>query len=185
MPDFTSLLDAAAHGDEKSTEALLPLVYEELRKIARVRMASESAAHTLQPTALVHEAWVSLADNPNQTWESRACFLSAAATAMRHILIDHARKKTARKRGGDQKRISIDETEQAAPEKDETILMVEDALQKLEQIRPDWARIVVMKFYGGLTNREVAEVLDISESSIERYWAGARALLYKQLISET
>lgn len=181
MDDFSELLDQDAKGDETSAEALLPLVYQDLRRLAQIRMSNESSAHTLQPTALVHEAWISMAGSANQSWQNRACFLSAASTAMRHILVDHARKKTAQKRGGDAKKIHLDDIEHPVAEPDEAMLMVDDALQRLEQLRPEWARIVVMKYYGGMTNPEVAEALGISLSSVERYWAGARALLYKYI----
>jgi len=184
MDDFSELLTHAAQGDQNSAEALLPLVYQDLRKLAQIRMSDESSAHTLQPTALVHEAWISMAGSANQSWENRACFLSAASTAMRHILVDHARKKAALKRGGDMKKVALSDIDQPVAEPDEAMLMVDDALRRLEQLRPEWARIVVMKYYGGMTNPEVAETLGISVSSVDRYWAGARALLYKYIKGE-
>jgi len=185
MKDFSETLKAAAQGDLGSTEALLPLVYEELRRIAIHQMALQPSSHTLQPTALVHEAWLKLGEDESQTWQSKACFLSTAATAMRHILIDHARKKSANKRGGDQIRVDLEQIDPGTPEPDEVMLMVEDALKKLENIRPVWARIVVLRYYGGLTSKEISDVLGISERTVDRYWSGARAWLYKQMTAET
>ena len=185
MPDASMLRSTAAQEDDASTEGLLLLVYEELRRMAQVRMAGEAGAHTLQPTALVHEVWLKMVDGSNRSWKSRGCFLSAASSAMRRILIDHARKKRARKRGGVSQKIALELIEQATPEQDEAMLLVEEALQRLERVRPDWARIVVMKYYGGMTNKEVADSLEIGESSVERYWSGARALLYKYLTAAT
>ena len=184
MDDFTTILNSAAGGDDRSAKALLPQVYEELRKLAHARMSGQ-ASHTLQPTALVHEAWLRMVDNEDRTWHNRAYFCSAASTAMRNILIDHARKKAAIKHGGDRKRLDFDELDLATDEPDELILLVEDALQRLEQVNPKWARIVVMKYFGGMTNKEVAEALNIGESTVERYWAGARTWLYKQISERT
>jgi len=184
MDDFSDLLTHAAQGDQNSAEALLPLVYQDLRKLAQIRMSDESCAHTLQPTALVHEAWISMVGDTDRTWQNRACFLSAASTAMRHILVDHARKKAALKRGSDAKKVPLSDIDHPVAEPDEAMLMVDDALKRLEQLRPEWARIVVMKYYGGMTNPEVAETLGISVSSVDRYWAGARALLYKYIKGE-
>ena len=113
MKDITSILRAASGGDARSADVLLPLVYEELRKLAYFQMASESASHTLQPTALVHEAWLQMVNDEDRTWQNRACFFSYAATAMRHILVDHARKKATRKHGGDQQKLNLDEHEVA------------------------------------------------------------------------
>lgn len=183
MNDFTRVLHSASQGDSQSAEALLPLVYDELRKLARARMANQSAAHTLQPTALVHEAWLRMVTGQERTWQNRAYFFSAAATAMRNILIDHARKKASLKHGGNQSRIDLEHLDLSSPEPDELILMVDEALKRLEQVNPKWARIVVMKYFGGMTNLEVAESLNISQSSVDRYWAGAKAWLYRQISS--
>ena len=185
MDDFTLILQSASQGDSRSAEALLPLVYDELRKLAHSRMAGQAASHTLQPTALVHEAWLRMVNHNDRTWHNRAYFFSAASTAMRNILIDHARKKAAIKHGGNMKRIDFDQIELAGDAPEARILMVEDALQRLEQVNPKWAHIVVMKYYGGMTNREVAQAQEISESSVERYWAGAKTWLYKQIRENT
>ena len=183
MNDFTRIMQKAANGDDHSAEAWLPLVYEELRKLAQARMTKEMASHTLQPTALVHEAWMRMVDDAERTWHNRAYFFAAASTAMRRILIDHARRKAQLKRGGGQKRISIDDLDLAEPRQDEFILLLEEALQQLEQENPKLAKIVVMKFFGGMTNDEVAEEMGISEPTVRRYWAGAKAWLVKEITS--
>lgn len=172
------ILSAAS---ERSADARLPQLYEELRQLASARMAAQAPDHTLQPTALVHEAWLRMLKNTERTWQNRAYFFAAASTAMRNILIDHARKKTCQKRGGDWQRLDIDQLEIAAAEPDNLMLLVDDALQQLERINPEWTQIVVMKYFGGLNNREVAECMDISERSVKRYWAGARLWLLKQI----
>ncbi|MBN2164595.1 MAG: sigma-70 family RNA polymerase sigma factor [Pontiellaceae bacterium] len=181
MNDFNQILHSAARGDESSADALLPLVYDELRKLAYARMANQSSDHTLQPTALVHEAWLRMVDDNDRTWQNRSYFFASAATAMRNVLIDHARKKGRKKRGGNRERIDLDQLEISSPEPDDLILAVDDALKQLERVNPKLAKIVVMKYFGGMTNLEVAEAMGIAQSSVGRYWAGARAWLYKQL----
>ncbi len=183
MEDFTTMLHSAARGDSKSADDLLPLVYDELRRLAYTHMARQSPNHTLQPTALVHEAWLRMVGVEDRTWQNRNHFFAAAAMAMRNILIDHARKKSRVKRGGDQIRVDLDRLDPALPEMDEFILMVEEALQRLEQVNPKWASLVVLKYYGGMTNKEVADAMEISESSVERYWAGAKAWLLNEINS--
>ena len=184
MSDFTQILNSAADGDEHSSEALLKQVYDDLRKLAQARMAYESPHHTLQPTALVHEAWLSMVGDKDRTWHNRAYFFGAAATAMRRILIDHARSKATRKHGGDYQRMDIDQLNLGAQAPDDIVLQVEDALKKLEIEHPKLARIVVMKFYGGMTNPETAEAMGISRVSVARYWAGAKTLLYKYITDD-
>ena len=185
MDDFCKRLDSTASEDVRSVDALLPMVYEELRRMADARMAGQSESHTLQPTALVHEAWLRITGNSECTWNDRAHFMATAATAMRTILIDHARKKTRKKRGGGEwKRVDIDQVELTAPDAEEVILAVDEALQRLEQVNPKWARVVVMKFFGGLSNREVAETMDIGTTSVDRYWAGAKAWLMNEFRGE-
>lgn len=181
MDDITQILQTANSSDDSSAQALLPLVYEELRKLAGARMASSSSDHTLQPTALVHEAWLRMVDDSDRTWHNRAYFFAAASTAMRNILIDHARKKMSKKRGGDRQRLDFDQIDLATPEPDEIMLLIEEALQRLEQVNPKWAKIVVMKYFGGMTHKEVSEALGLSESTVERCWAGAKTWLYKQI----
>jgi len=170
MSGITLALAAVGRGERNATEELFPLVYEELRRMAAARMANEAAGHTLQPTALVHEAWLQLAGNGAQTWQNRGHFFAAAAEAMRRILITNARRKSAMKRGGGQIRVPLDELEILATTPDDHVLLIEEALQWLEAQDPDLARIVVLKFYGGLTNEEVA---------VKRQWAYAKARLFR------
>ena len=181
MNDITLILDAMGRGESQASEKLLPLVYSELRNLAAARMVQESAGHTLQPTALVHEAWLRLAGDANQNWKGRAYFFAAAAEAMRRILVEHARRKARIKHGGGQHRMDIDGLDLAGAEPDEKILLVEDALELLERSNPERARVVIMKFFGGMTNREVAETLQIGERSVDRHWLCAKAWLFQKL----
>jgi RNA polymerase sigma factor (TIGR02999 family) len=183
MSDITLVLESVGRGESKATEELLPLVYEELRRLAAVRMAKEAAGHTLQPTALVHEAWLQLVGAGGRTWKNRAHFFGAAADAMRRILIDNARSKLALKHGGGQQRVAIEEFEITAATLDEHILMINEALQRLEAEDPQKARIVSLKFFGGLNNEEAAESLGISLSTVKRQWILARMKLFR-LIQE-
>jgi RNA polymerase sigma factor (TIGR02999 family) len=179
MSGITLALAAVGRGERNATEELFPLVYEELRRMAAARMANEAAGHTLQPTALVHEAWLQLAGNGAQTWQNRGHFFAAAAEAMRRILITNARRKSAMKRGGGQIRVPLDELEILATTPDDHVLLIEEALQWLEAQDPDLARIVVLKFYGGLTNEEVAESRGMSVPTVKRQWAYAKARLFR------
>ena len=179
MSDITLILESVGRGESKATEELFPLVYEELRRLAMVRMAREAAGHTLQPTALVHEAWVQLVGAGGRTWKNRAHFLGAAADAMRRILIDNARRKSALKHGGGQERIAIEDLEITATTPDENILLIDEALQWLEGRDPEQARIVSLKFFGGLTNEEVAESLGISLRTVKRQWVMAKIKLFR------
>ena len=169
--------------EDLQIEAMLPLVYKELRRLAANHMSLQSPDHTLQPTALVHEAWIRLARSENIHWQGRSSFLSMASTAMRHILIDHARNKSSQKRGGDRQRVEPEIMNIESKTTNETLLLVNDALKQLERSRPEWARIVEMKFFGGMTNKEVADVLGKSPSTVERYWTAAKAWLHKQLLA--
>jgi RNA polymerase sigma factor (TIGR02999 family) len=178
MSDITLVFDAINRGERQASEELLPLVYDELRRIAAARMAQESAGQTLQPTALVHEAWLQLVGEGGRSWQNRAHFFGAAADAMRRILIDKARRKSRLKHGGGQSRLDIDELELAEMTPDENVLLINEALEKLEQEDPQQARVVVLKFFGGLTNLEVAENLGIAERTVDRQWACAKARLF-------
>ena len=178
MSDVTLILDAINRGESQAAEKLMPLVYEELRRMAAARMASEAAGQTLQPTALVHEAWLQLVGDGNRSWENRAHFFGAAADAMRRILIDKARRKSRLKHGGGQSRLNIDDLELADTTPDDNILLINEALQRLEQEDPEQARVVVLKFFGGLTNLEVAESMGIGERTVDRQWACAKARLF-------
>ena len=179
MSAVTLLLDRAQQGDPNAASELLPLVYDELRKLASARMANEAAGHTLQPTALVHEAWLRLTDHdPNMPFANRAHFFAAAAEAMRRILVDRARRKAAGKRGGDWKRINLDMVEIAADANDDTLLLVNESLDKLAKEEPKAAEIVKLRFFAGLTLDEAGQVLGFTERTAKRHWASARAWLY-------
>jgi len=176
------VLQAVERGDSGASEDLLPLVYDELRKLAAARMAQEAAGHTLQPTALVHEAWLRLVgDGTPANWQSRAHFFGAAARAMRRILVDNARRKRRLKRGGGDVRVDWSEVDIAEPSPDEDVLKINEALVKLEQTNVQQARIVELKFFGGLTNEEVAENMGIGERTVYREWVCAKARLLRAI----
>lgn len=181
MSDITLVLDAINRGENQASEQLLPLVYNELRNLASARMFQESAGHTLQPTALVHEAWLRLAGEDNKNWRNRAYFFAAAAEAMRRILVEHARRKARLKHGGGQQRLNMEDLELAGIAPDDKILLVDDALEQLERSNPERARVVVMKFFSGMTNKEVADTMDISERSVDRHWVCAKTWLFQKL----
>jgi len=183
MSEITLVLEAIKRGEKLASEQLLPLVYDKLRNLAAARMAQENAGQTLQPTALVHEAWLQLAGDGSRSWQNRAHFFGAAADAMRRILIDKARRKSRLKHGGGQSRLNIDDLELAETIPDDNILLINEALERLEKEDPEQARVVVMKFFGGLTNLEVAENLDIAERTVDRHWACAKARLFRWIQS--
>src|SRR5262249_50917163 len=152
MSDVTQILERVEKGDGNAAEELLPLVYEELRKLAAAKMAQEAQGHTLQPTALVHEAWLRLVDAPDQRWNSRGHFFGAAAEAMRRILVENARRKRRLRHGGGRERVGIDETEIEAQAEDEKVLQVDGALEELGREDPVQAQVVKLRFFGGLKN---------------------------------
>ena len=176
--DLTQVLEAVVRGEEHSSERLLELVYDELRRIATIKMSQERGGQTLQPTALVHEAWIRLTSKEEALWQNRGHFFAAASEAMRRILIERARRKARIRHGGGQHRVDIQDMEIAASTPDENILLVNEALERLQAEDPQRARVVVMKFFGGLTNQEVAESLNVTERTIERQWAYAKAWLF-------
>ena len=178
MSDITLLLQAASRGERLASEALLPLVYEELRRLAMARMAREQPGQTLQATALVHEAWMELGAGAGQTWENRAHFFGAAANAMRRILMLAARRKARLKHGGGQTRLNIDDVDVPAPTPEEDLLLLNEALERLEEEDSEQARIVVLKYFGGLTNEEVSKSLGLSPRTVDRQWACAKAWLF-------
>ncbi len=179
VSEVTRILGSMEQGDPKAAEELLPLVYDELRKLAAARMANEAAGHTLQPTALVHEAWLRLTGNdPNTHFANRAHFFAAAADAMRRILVDRARRKSAGKRGGGWERINLDNVEIAGDADDDTLLLVNESLDKLAQEEPKAAEIVKLRFFAGLTLEEAGQLLGFTERTAKRHWAFARAWLY-------
>ncbi len=179
MNDITIVLESISRGESRATEELFPLVYEELRRLAAVRMAREAAGHTLQPTALVHEAWLQLVGAGGRTWKNRAHFFGAAADAMRRILIDNARRKAALKHGGEQARVALEDLEITAATPDEHVLLIDEALGWLAQEDPEKARIVALKFFGGLTNEEVAENMSLSLRTVKRHWVLAKIKLFR------
>ncbi len=180
MSDVTRILESIQQGDPKAAEELLPVVYEELRRLAAAKMASQPAGHTLQPTALVHEAWLRLA-GPDAKFEGRAHFFASAAEAMRHILVDHARRKSAKRHGGGQQRVEFNEAGLAAPTNDDQILAVNDALDKLSLANKLGADLVKLRYFGGLTLAEAAQALGISERTADNYWAYAKVWLVLEM----
>lgn len=186
MPDndLTMLLQSLGKDDGHASSELLPLVYEELRRLAAARMRQEMAGHTLQPTALVHEAWMRMVGETDRTWKNRAYFFAAASECMRRILIESARRKSRIKRGSGQARLNVDDLELATATPDDKILMIDEAISRLEKTDPEKARVVVMKFFGGMTNQEIAEHLGVTERTVERHWAYARACLFKIIRTE-
>jgi RNA polymerase sigma factor (TIGR02999 family) len=183
MNDVTRLLEAIDHGDPKAAEQLLPLVYDELRGLAARKMARESEGHTLQPTALVHEAWLRLAGDEDRKWNDRTHFFAAAAEAMRRILVDNARRKTRQRRGGDQQRVELNEELLAAPN-DEQVVAVNNALEKLATVDKAKAELVKLRYFVGLTIEEAAEVRGISPATAKRHWTYARTWLYAEITSQ-
>jgi RNA polymerase sigma factor (TIGR02999 family) len=182
LSDVTRILESIEQGDPKAADELLPLVYGELRKLAASRMANEAANQTLQPTALVHEAWLRLVGNDNPPFANRAHFFSAAAEAMRRILIDKARRKRALRHGGGQQRVDMEGVlEVAAPCDDEELLAVNEALDKLSDIHGLQAEVVKLRYFAGMTNVETAQALGLSERTVKNYWAHARAWLYQEI----
>ena len=184
MNDITLLLQATGRSENNAREDLFKLVYDELRRMAAVRMAREATGQTLQPTALVHEAWLQLVGDGNRSWENRAHFFGAAADAMRRILIDNARRKAALKHGGGQSRVFIEDLEISVATPDEHILLVNEALERLETEDPEKARIVILKFFGGLTNEEVAESLGVGLRTVVRQWTLAKMKMFRYLSSQ-
>ncbi len=181
MSEITQVLQAIGPGGTCKSEDLLPLVYQELRRHAAARMAREAPGQTLQPTALVHEAWMRLVGDGGRTWQNRAHFFGAAAEAMRRILIENARRKSRLKRGGDQVRLDLDQVELATTTPDEKILLIDEALERLRSRDPEEAHVVVLKFFGGYTNQEVAANLGVTERTIERRWAYAKTWLFQSI----
>ncbi len=179
MNDITRVLQDMGQGLPAASDDLLPLVYDELRRLAAIRMAQESAGQTLQPTALVHEAWLQLSGSGGRNWQSRAHFFGAAADAMRRILIDKARRKARLKHGGGQARLNVDELDLAQTTPDDNVLLINDAVQALEKEDPEQARVVVLKFFAGLTNEEAAESLGVSERTARRQWECAKAWIFQ------
>src|SRR5215831_9266811 len=178
MSEVTQLLDAAAAGDRRAAAELLPLVYDELRKLAAARLAAEKPGQTLQPTALVHEAYLRLVgDGQPRAWNGRGHFFAAAAEAMRRILVENARRKMRKKRGGERARVDLDAVAPAVPALDEDLLDLDDALTRLAEADPAAAELVKLRYFAGLSIPQAAEALGIGARSADRLWAYARAWL--------
>ena len=182
MSDVTRILSAIEEGDAQAADQLLPLVYEELRKLATQKMAQEKPGQTLQATALVHEAYLRLVDvDKPQHWDSRAHFFGAAAEAMRRILVDNARRKASSKRGAEGDRIDLLDLAEQANDDPVDLLALDEALAKLEQQHPEKAHVVKLRFFAGCTLEETAEILGVSRATAQRTWTYARAWLFGQL----
>ncbi len=184
MNDVTQALNALAQGDPKATDELLPLVYTELRRLAAYKLAQEQPGQTLQPTALVHEAWLRLGGSDGQPWQNRAHFFAAAAEAMRRILVENARRKARLRHGGGLRRVTLEGLDVAATAADDQLLAVSEALDKLAAHDPEGAELIKLRFFVGLPNIEAAEVLGIPERTAKRRWAYARAWLHEELSRE-
>jgi RNA polymerase sigma factor (TIGR02999 family) len=185
MSDVTQILQRIETGDPLAADQLLPLVYDELRKLAAARLAAEKPGQTLQATALVHEAYVRLVEGDGaQRWNSRGHFFAAAAESMRRILVENARRKLSRKHGGDISRLDIDLAQLTAPELGEDLLALDEALNRLCGEDPLKAELVKLRHFAGLTVEEAAEALGISTTTANRYWAYARAWLHQEIAGE-
>jgi len=181
MSEVTRVLQQLEHGENRAAEALLPLVYEELRRLAQWQMSREAPGQTLQATALVHEAWLRLVGDGNDHWEGRRHFFAAAAEAMRRILIDSARRKQAVRHGGGLQRTELDELQLAAGAPDDELLAVDEALKAFANHDPRKAELVKLRYFVGLTLEEAAKILGLSERTAKRDWAYARAWLYREI----
>ncbi len=181
MPEITQILHDVQAGRPGAPEELVAALYDELRSVARRDLAGERAGHTLQPTALVNEAWLRLFSGNDNAFESRAHFFSAASTAIRRVLADHARRRHAEKRGGGRGRVPLEDVDIGSAVASEDILALDEALERLAAFAPLQARIVEMRFFGGMTTQELARALEMSDSTVERHWRLARAWLRGEL----
>ena len=177
----TELLQAGNSGDKEALNKLLPLVYDELRRLADHYMRGERVGHTLQPTALVHEAYVRLVGWQDVKWQNRAHFFGVAAQMMRNILVNHAKSRGAAKRGGAAQRLTLDESLAFAEQRDVNLLALDDALTRLEALDPQKGRIVELRYFSGLSVEETAEVLGVSAPTVKRQWRAAKAWLYREI----
>jgi RNA polymerase sigma factor (TIGR02999 family) len=185
MSDVTRILSAIDQGDPRAAEQLLPLVYDELRKLAAARLADEKPGQTLQPTALVHEAYIRLVDVERaQHWNSRGHFFAAAAEAMRRILIDRAREKAADKRGGQRGRVPLEQADLVSGVPPEELLAFDDALERLTHLDPVASQLVKLRYYAGLSVEQAATAMNLAVSTAYRHWAFARAWLHRQVADD-
>ena len=178
--DVTLLLRAMKNGDERAAEQLLPLVYKELHRLAKAYMRRERSDHTLQPTALINEAYLRLA-RENVDWQSRQHFIGFAANVMRHLLVDHARAHNAERRAGELDRVELEEGFMISRERSKEVIALHDALSTLEQVDPRQAKVVELRYFGGFSVEEIGEILEISPRSVKRHWALARIWLFKHM----
>jgi RNA polymerase sigma factor (TIGR02999 family) len=183
MSEGKSIFAAIEEREPNATNRLLEIVYDELRRVAAYRMAQQAPGQTLQPTALVHEAWLRLVGDKNPTFKDRSHFFSAAAEAMRHILIDRARRKLTQRHGGALKRADIDTLEIAAPDEDDRLLAVHEALEKFKLKFPLQAEVVKLRYFAGMSDRETSSLLGVSISTVRNYWVFSRAWLYSAIES--
>jgi len=180
--DVTQILNAAVQGDRHAAEQLLPLVYDELRKLAAQRMANEAPGQTLQATALVHDAYLRLADVDHpQQWNGRGHFFAAAAEAMRRILVDNAYRKKSLKRGGNRQRLDFNDIEPAVQPEDDDLLALDEALSRLAEVEPRTAELVKLRYFAGFTNKQAADHLGISPRQADSLWAYARVWLHDRI----
>ena len=184
VSEVTRILSAIQHGNAQAAKELLPLVYDELRRLAAVKLSHENPGQTLQPTALVHEAWLRLGGQENRAWNGRPHFFGAAAEAMRRILIDNARRKRALRHGGGQQRMDVQEIEIAAAVLDDDLLEVNAALERFAALDKQKAELVKLRYFTGLTIEEAAEILGVSAPTANRWWAYARAWLHKEIADQ-
>ncbi|MGI8955911.1 MAG: sigma-70 family RNA polymerase sigma factor [Chthoniobacterales bacterium] len=182
--EATRLLIDWGQGDAEAASRLMPLVYDELRQIARGYLRRERADHTLQATGLVHEAYLRLVDQTVTSWQNRAQFFGVAACVMRRVLLDHARRHRAEKRGGTWQKLEFDEALAAGLPRSLDLVVLDEALQNLAQVDPRQSQVVELRFFGGLTTEEAAEVLDVSPRTIKREWRRARAWLHREIMRE-
>jgi RNA polymerase sigma-70 factor (ECF subfamily) len=179
--EVTALLTQLSKGNQEAADKLIPLVYKELHRLAEAYMRRERVDHTLQPTALVHEAFIKLVQHHSIDWQSRAHFFGIAAQVMRRVLVDHARGHLRQKRGGVQRRVAMDETLVFAPEQSEELLQLDEALERLAELDPRQGKIVELRFFGGLTVEQTADLLGISPKTVKRDWSMAKAWLHGEL----
>ena len=182
--DVTQLLRDWRQGNRAAFDQLIPLVYDELRRLAKRHLQRQSPGHTLQTTSLVHEAYLRLIDQQNIEWQNRAHFFAVAARAMRFLLVDHARARQYAKRGGGARQVTLDEVAVVSPERNDDLLALDEALSRLAALDPRKSQIVELRYFGGLSAEEAAEALGVSEITVKREWLKARAWLYRELQPE-